>query len=198
MQPAGPTVKAGHRKRVLPPEFSASVFFPFPPVWDQSTQSQSQYQKIQVSSGTSPVVQTHWVPNDMGLSLWYFRRLIQFQEYRSHSITVASVTSSVNRLLRDVRPWSVVPWRGFWFFVSAWVSVGLPSCLDHVFPIVLSIPQLYLLVSHHTDSFISFVCISLFLDLINKNNDTQKSRMVSNFFLSLLLNPPPNQFSRYD
>ena len=40
-----------------------------------------------------------------------------------------SVTSSGQRLLRDVRQWSVAPWRGFWFFVSVWVSVGRSSPL---------------------------------------------------------------------
>ena len=33
------------------------------------------------------------------------------------------------RLLRDERQWSAAPWRGLRLFVSAWVSVGLPSSL---------------------------------------------------------------------
>jgi hypothetical protein len=43
---------------------------------------------------------------------------------------MASDTSSEERLLRDVRPWLVESWLGLRFFVSVWVSVGLPSCLD--------------------------------------------------------------------
>jgi hypothetical protein len=41
-------------------------------------------------------------------------------------------TSSVMCLLHDMRLWLVASWWGVRFWVSDWVSVGIPSCLDRV------------------------------------------------------------------
>jgi hypothetical protein len=42
----------------------------------------------------------------------------------------------------EVRQWLSAPWRGLRLFVSAWVSVGLPSCLDRA-------------LAHHTCGFLA-------------------------------------------
>ncbi len=91
--------------------------------------------RIRVVDGC--VIWVWWVPHRYlgwyvgpGLSLWCFRLWFWFQECISRNDKVASDTSSVHRLLRDLRQWSVTPWWRSRFFVSPWVSVGLPSCLD--------------------------------------------------------------------
>ncbi len=56
-----------------------------------------------------------------------------FQDFNSRNITVANATSSGQRFLHNLRRWSAAPWRGLRVYMSAWVSVGLPSRLDRVF-----------------------------------------------------------------
>ncbi len=51
---------------------------------------------------------------------------IRFQDFSSRNITVANTT-------HNLRWWSVTPWWGLRLYMSAWVSVGLPSRLDRVF-----------------------------------------------------------------
>ncbi len=67
------------------------------------------------------------------LLLQGIRLLFWFQEYSSRNDTVATLPlPSAQRLLRDVRQWSAATWRGLRLFVSVWVSVGLPLCMDRV------------------------------------------------------------------
>jgi hypothetical protein len=51
----------------------------------------------------------------------------------SRNTTVANATSSAQRFLHNLRRWSAAPWQGLRLCMSALVSVGLPSSLDHVF-----------------------------------------------------------------